>query len=112
MELAYVCEWEKRPKSTHCPSIPLVCSWSCRNLVAFTTDLKSEDDDKNVSHMIHIIDTDVCRLSSVPDSVSLRAGNGWLFFREVYRRAVKHLHQAQSFCGRGDRSRVDLKKWR
>lgn len=47
MELAYVCEWEKRPKSTHCPSIPLVCSWSCRNLVAFTTDLKSEDDDKS-----------------------------------------------------------------
>ncbi|TKS75251.1 Mediator of RNA polymerase II transcription subunit 16 [Collichthys lucidus] len=46
MELAYVCEWEKRPKGTHCPSIPLVCSWSCRNLVAFTTDLKNEDDDK------------------------------------------------------------------
>lgn len=46
MELAYVCEWEKRPKSTHCPSIPLVCSWSCRNLVAFTTDLKNDDDDK------------------------------------------------------------------
>jgi len=46
MELAYVCEWEKRPKSTHCPSIPLVCSWSCRNLVAFSTDLKGEDDDK------------------------------------------------------------------
>uniref|UniRef100_G3PJB4 Mediator of RNA polymerase II transcription subunit 16 n=1 Tax=Gasterosteus aculeatus aculeatus TaxID=481459 RepID=G3PJB4_GASAC len=59
MELAYVCEWEKRPKSTHCPSIPLVCSWSCRNLVAFTTDLKSDDeDDKDVSHMIHIIDTE------------------------------------------------------
>ncbi|KAM9848344.1 mediator of RNA polymerase II transcription subunit 16 [Aulostomus maculatus] len=56
MELAYVCEWEKRPKSTHCPSIPLVCSWSCRNLVAFTTDLKNDDDDKDVSHMIHIID--------------------------------------------------------
>uniref|UniRef100_A0A672ZXM4 Mediator of RNA polymerase II transcription subunit 16 n=1 Tax=Sphaeramia orbicularis TaxID=375764 RepID=A0A672ZXM4_9TELE len=59
MELAYVCDWEKRPKSTHCPSIPLVCSWSCRNLVAFTTDLKNDDDDnKDVSHMIHIIDTD------------------------------------------------------
>ncbi|XP_075935224.1 mediator of RNA polymerase II transcription subunit 16 isoform X2 [Anarhichas minor] len=29
-----------------------------RNLVAFTTDLKSEDDDKDVSHMIHIIDTE------------------------------------------------------
>ncbi|TNN31447.1 Mediator of RNA polymerase II transcription subunit 16 [Liparis tanakae] len=58
MELAYVCEWEKRPKSTHCPSIPLVCSWSCRNLVAFSTDLKGEDDDKDVSHMIHIIDTE------------------------------------------------------
>uniref|UniRef100_A0AAQ5Z609 Mediator of RNA polymerase II transcription subunit 16 n=1 Tax=Amphiprion ocellaris TaxID=80972 RepID=A0AAQ5Z609_AMPOC len=58
MELAYVCEWEKRPKSTHCPSIPLVCSWSCRNLVAFSTDLKNDDDDKDVSHMIHIIDTE------------------------------------------------------
>uniref|UniRef100_G3PJC5 Mediator of RNA polymerase II transcription subunit 16 n=1 Tax=Gasterosteus aculeatus TaxID=69293 RepID=G3PJC5_GASAC len=75
MELAYVCEWEKRPKSTHCPSIPLVCSWSCRNLVAFTTDLKSDDEDDKgeaytpptlqqssvttyVSHMIHIIDTE------------------------------------------------------
>uniref|UniRef100_A0A8C2X4K9 Mediator of RNA polymerase II transcription subunit 16 n=1 Tax=Cyclopterus lumpus TaxID=8103 RepID=A0A8C2X4K9_CYCLU len=58
MELAYMCEWEKRPKSTHCPSIPLVCSWSCRNLVAFSTDLKGEDDDKDVSHMIHIIDTE------------------------------------------------------
>uniref|UniRef100_A0A3Q3KKY9 Mediator of RNA polymerase II transcription subunit 16 n=1 Tax=Monopterus albus TaxID=43700 RepID=A0A3Q3KKY9_MONAL len=58
MELAYVCEWEKRPRSTHCPSIPLVCSWSCRNLVAFTTDLKNDDDDKDVSHMIHIIDTE------------------------------------------------------
>lgn len=46
MELAYVCDWEKRPKSTHCPSIPLVCSWSCRNLVAFTTDLKNEDEEK------------------------------------------------------------------
>lgn len=46
MELAYVCEWEKRPKSTHCPSIPLVCSWSCRNLVAFTTDLKNDNEDK------------------------------------------------------------------
>lgn len=46
MELAYVCEWEKRPKSTHCPSVPLVCSWSCRNLVAFTTDLKNDEEDK------------------------------------------------------------------
>lgn len=45
MELAYVCDWEKRPKSTHCPSVPLVSSWSCRNLVAFTTDLKNDDDD-------------------------------------------------------------------
>lgn len=54
MELAYVCEWEKRPKSTHCPSIPLVCSWSCRNLVAFTTDLKNEDDDKGEHlHTVH-----------------------------------------------------------
>lgn len=53
MELAYVCEWEKRPKSTHCPSIPLVCSWSCRNLVAFTTDLKSEDDDKSTQTHTH-----------------------------------------------------------
>uniref|UniRef100_A0A3P8UCJ3 Mediator of RNA polymerase II transcription subunit 16 n=1 Tax=Cynoglossus semilaevis TaxID=244447 RepID=A0A3P8UCJ3_CYNSE len=58
MELAYVCEWDKRQKSTHCPSIPLVCSWSCRNLVAFTTDLKNEEEDKDVSHMIHIIDTE------------------------------------------------------
>uniref|UniRef100_A0A672QWM8 Mediator of RNA polymerase II transcription subunit 16 n=1 Tax=Sinocyclocheilus grahami TaxID=75366 RepID=A0A672QWM8_SINGR len=58
MEIAYVCEWEKRPKSNHCPSIPLVCAWSCRNLIAFTTDLKNEEEDKDLSHMIHIIDTD------------------------------------------------------
>uniref|UniRef100_A0A8C2EXJ7 Mediator of RNA polymerase II transcription subunit 16 n=1 Tax=Cyprinus carpio TaxID=7962 RepID=A0A8C2EXJ7_CYPCA len=58
MEIAYVCEWEKRPKSNHCPSIPLVCAWSCRNLIAFTTDLKNEEDDKDLSHMIHVIDTD------------------------------------------------------
>lgn len=55
MELAYVCEWEKRPKSTHCPSIPLVCSWSCRNLVAFTTDLKNDDDDKGVFADLQLI---------------------------------------------------------
>ncbi|XP_077573859.1 mediator of RNA polymerase II transcription subunit 16 isoform X1 [Stigmatopora nigra] len=59
MDLAYVCEWEKRPKSTHRPSIPLVCSWSCRNLVAFTTDLKNQDDgDPDASHVIHIMDTE------------------------------------------------------
>uniref|UniRef100_A0A2K6F5Q9 Mediator of RNA polymerase II transcription subunit 16 n=1 Tax=Propithecus coquereli TaxID=379532 RepID=A0A2K6F5Q9_PROCO len=43
MDLAYVCEWEKWPKSTHCPSVPLACAWSCRNLIAFTTDLRSDD---------------------------------------------------------------------
>uniref|UniRef100_A0A8B9KV72 Mediator of RNA polymerase II transcription subunit 16 n=1 Tax=Astyanax mexicanus TaxID=7994 RepID=A0A8B9KV72_ASTMX len=58
MEVVYVCEWEKRPKNNHCPSIPLVCAWSCRNLIAFTTDLKNEEDDKELSHMIHIIDTE------------------------------------------------------
>ncbi|KAL4634809.1 mediator complex subunit 16-like [Arapaima gigas] len=58
MDVAYVCEWEKRPKSNHCPSIPLVCAWSCRNLIAFTTDLKNEEDEKELSHMIHIIDTE------------------------------------------------------
>ena len=46
MEVAYVCEWEKRPQSTHCPSVPLVCAWSCRNLVAFTSDLKNQEDEK------------------------------------------------------------------
>lgn len=44
MDLAYVCEWERRPKSNHCPSIPLVCAWSCRNLIAFTTDLRNEEE--------------------------------------------------------------------
>lgn len=44
MDLAYVCEWEKRPKSDHCPPIPLVCAWSCRNLIAFTTDLRNEEE--------------------------------------------------------------------
>lgn len=43
MDLAYICEWEKWPKSTHCPSGPLACTWSCRNLIAFTTDLRSDD---------------------------------------------------------------------
>lgn len=43
MDLAYVCEWEKWPKSTHCPSVPLACAWSCRNLIAFTTDLRNDD---------------------------------------------------------------------
>ncbi|KAF3834647.1 hypothetical protein F7725_027205 [Dissostichus mawsoni] len=36
----------------------MVCSWSCRNLLAFSTDMKGEDEDKEVSHMIHIIDTE------------------------------------------------------
>ncbi|XP_048353108.1 mediator of RNA polymerase II transcription subunit 16 isoform X2 [Sphaerodactylus townsendi] len=57
MDLAYVCEWEKRPKSNHCPSIALVCAWSCRNLIAFTTDLKNEEE-KDLTHMIHMIDTE------------------------------------------------------
>ncbi|KAH0625750.1 hypothetical protein JD844_033964 [Phrynosoma platyrhinos] len=57
MDLAYVCEWEKCPKSNHCPSIPLVCAWSCRNLIAFTTDLKNEEE-KDLTHMIHILDTE------------------------------------------------------
>lgn len=43
MDLAYVCEWEKWTKSTYCPSLPLACAWSCRNLIAFTTDLRNED---------------------------------------------------------------------
>lgn len=43
MDLAYVCEWEKWPRSTHCPSVPLACAWSCRNLIAFTTDLRNDD---------------------------------------------------------------------
>ncbi|KAF4083464.1 hypothetical protein AMELA_G00141650 [Ameiurus melas] len=58
MDVVYVCEWEKRTKSNHCPSVPLVCAWSCRNLIAFTTDLKNEDEDKDLSHMIHIIDSE------------------------------------------------------
>uniref|UniRef100_A0A670XUS0 Uncharacterized protein n=1 Tax=Pseudonaja textilis TaxID=8673 RepID=A0A670XUS0_PSETE len=57
MDLAYICEWEKRPKSNHCPSIPLVCAWSCRNLIAFTTDLKNEEE-KDLTHMVHILDTE------------------------------------------------------
>uniref|UniRef100_A0A6I8P7B7 Mediator of RNA polymerase II transcription subunit 16 n=1 Tax=Ornithorhynchus anatinus TaxID=9258 RepID=A0A6I8P7B7_ORNAN len=57
MDLAYICEWEKCPKSNHCPSIPLVCAWSCRNLIAFTTDLKNEEE-KDLRHMIHILDTE------------------------------------------------------
>uniref|UniRef100_A0A8C6RY12 Mediator of RNA polymerase II transcription subunit 16 n=1 Tax=Nannospalax galili TaxID=1026970 RepID=A0A8C6RY12_NANGA len=56
MDLAYVCEWEKWVKSTYCPSLPLACAWSCRNLIAFTTDLRSEDQD--LTHMIHILDTE------------------------------------------------------
>ncbi|EPY82908.1 hypothetical protein CB1_000609003 [Camelus ferus] len=56
MDLAYVCEWEKWPKSTHCPSVPLACAWSCRNLIAFTTDLRSDDQD--LTRMIHILDTE------------------------------------------------------
>lgn len=43
MDLAYVCEWEKWTKSTYCPSLPLACAWSCRNLIAFTTDLRNDD---------------------------------------------------------------------
>ncbi|XP_068393545.1 mediator of RNA polymerase II transcription subunit 16 isoform X2 [Eschrichtius robustus] len=56
MDLAYICEWEKWPKSTHCPSVPLACTWSCRNLIAFTTDLRSDDQD--LTRMIHILDTE------------------------------------------------------
>lgn len=69
-----MCEWEKRPQISHCPSIPLVCSWSCRNLLAFSTDLKNQDqDNKDVSHMIHILDTehpwDVFSINSGHDDV-------------------------------------------
>ncbi|XP_073659695.1 mediator of RNA polymerase II transcription subunit 16 isoform X1 [Tursiops truncatus] len=56
MDLAYICEWEKWPKSTHCPSVPLACTWSCRNLIAFTTDLRSDDQD--LTRVIHILDTE------------------------------------------------------
>ncbi|KAJ7308290.1 hypothetical protein JRQ81_008820 [Phrynocephalus forsythii] len=58
MDLAYICEWEKRSKSSHCPSIPLVCAWSCRNLIAFTTDLKNEEERADLTHLIHILDTE------------------------------------------------------
>ncbi|XP_078054213.1 mediator of RNA polymerase II transcription subunit 16 isoform X3 [Mustelus asterias] len=57
MDVAYVCEWEKRPKSNYCPSVPLVCAWSCRNLVAFSTDLKNEEE-QELTYMIHILDTE------------------------------------------------------
>ncbi|XP_069784098.1 mediator of RNA polymerase II transcription subunit 16 isoform X4 [Narcine bancroftii] len=57
MDVAYVCEWDKRPKSNYCPSVPLVCAWSCRNLVAFTTDLKNEEE-QELTYMIHILDTE------------------------------------------------------
>ncbi|KAM9245032.1 mediator of RNA polymerase II transcription subunit 16 isoform 2-T6 [Dugong dugon] len=56
MDLAYVCEWEKWPRSTLCPSVPLACAWSCRNLIAFTTDLRNDDQD--LTRMIHILDTE------------------------------------------------------
>lgn len=70
MELAYVCEWEKRPKSTHCPSIPLVCSWSCRNLVAFTTDLKNDNEDKGNWQLCVIVSHSCCfGLQSQPDQL-------------------------------------------
>uniref|UniRef100_A0A8C9VB38 Mediator of RNA polymerase II transcription subunit 16 n=1 Tax=Scleropages formosus TaxID=113540 RepID=A0A8C9VB38_SCLFO len=63
MDVAYVCEWEKRPKSNHCPSIPLVCAWSCRNLIQ-TLDVMifvffpPPHYSHYLSHMIHIIDTE------------------------------------------------------
>ncbi|XP_072924755.1 mediator of RNA polymerase II transcription subunit 16 isoform X1 [Hemitrygon akajei] len=57
MEVAYICEWDKWPKSNYCPSVPLVCAWSCRNLVAFTTDLKNEEE-QDLTYMIHILDTE------------------------------------------------------
>uniref|UniRef100_A0A8C7SF26 Mediator of RNA polymerase II transcription subunit 16 n=1 Tax=Oncorhynchus mykiss TaxID=8022 RepID=A0A8C7SF26_ONCMY len=50
MEVAYVCEWEKKPKSDHCPSIPLACAWSCRNLtICFVSEVR---------HVVHIIVTE------------------------------------------------------
>ncbi|XP_059494432.1 mediator of RNA polymerase II transcription subunit 16 isoform X2 [Stegostoma tigrinum] len=52
MDIAYVCEWEKRPKSNYCPSVQLVCAWSCRNLVAFTTDLKNEEEQEQGSRLL------------------------------------------------------------
>lgn len=58
MDLAYICEWEKRPKSNHCPSIPLVCAWSCRNLIAFTTDLKNEEE-KGISYYVGFFAIDI-----------------------------------------------------
>lgn len=82
MELAYVCEWEKRPKSTHCPSIPLVCSWSCRNLVAFTTDLKNEDDDKG-EHLVTVHPPWAPVGWTLPSAYSRSMHSQWLT-REVF----------------------------
>jgi len=36
--------------------VPLACAWSCRNLIAFTTDLRNDDQD--LTRMIHILDTE------------------------------------------------------
>ncbi|KAM4050073.1 mediator of RNA polymerase II transcription subunit 16 [Anomaloglossus baeobatrachus] len=57
MDVAYICEWDRKPRTSHCPSIPLVCAWSCRNLIAFTTDQRNEEE-KDLTHMIHILDTE------------------------------------------------------
>uniref|UniRef100_F6U2V5 Mediator of RNA polymerase II transcription subunit 16 n=1 Tax=Xenopus tropicalis TaxID=8364 RepID=F6U2V5_XENTR len=57
MDVGYVCEWDKRPRTSHCPSIPLVCAWSCRNLIAFTTDQRNEEE-KDITNLIHILDTE------------------------------------------------------
>ncbi|XP_018099105.1 mediator of RNA polymerase II transcription subunit 16 isoform X2 [Xenopus laevis] len=57
MDVAYICEWDKRPRTSHCPSIPLVCAWSCRNLIAFTTDQRNEEE-KDITNLIHILDTE------------------------------------------------------
>lgn len=62
MDLAYVCEWEKWPKSTHCPSVPLACAWSCRNLIAFTTDLRSDDQGVSLPAHPHTVTPTPCTL--------------------------------------------------
>ncbi|XP_078478716.1 mediator of RNA polymerase II transcription subunit 16 [Lampetra planeri] len=70
MEVVYSCDFPRKPRAAYCPAVPLACAWSCRNLVAFTSERRGPHGDigEHTSYPIHIMDPehpwDVCTVRS------------------------------------------------
>uniref|UniRef100_A0A8C4NCY0 Mediator of RNA polymerase II transcription subunit 16 n=1 Tax=Eptatretus burgeri TaxID=7764 RepID=A0A8C4NCY0_EPTBU len=54
MDVMYTCELDRRQRSHYCPPVSLHCAWSCRNLIAFTSENANGEHD--ASFPIHIMD--------------------------------------------------------